>query len=463
MNRVLLQGARVITMAPGRPDVEELDVLIEDDKIAQIGLGLGADGADVVDFAGRILIPGLVNAHLHAWQAGLRCVGADWTLEEYLVHMHGGVARHCMPSDMKIAGLFGALSQINCGTTTVGDWCHNNPTPEHTDAAVEGLMQSGIRAVFMHGTPYTAPDAAYPVHEIDRLFHGALGRHELIGLGMAIRGPQYSTAEVAVADFRTAKDRNLVVSMHQSGGRPGASWKAVHDEGLISPRTNIVHGAGLTQDWIKLLVDAGASFTTTPENELGQGHCDPLTGQLLAMGSAPSLGTDVDSVVSGEILIAARMALAHQRGIDHGQHRSANNGMFAPKPTIKSKQALAWATVEGARAMGLQDRVGQIAPGMQADLVAIDARAINLWPAHDPIAAALQASIANIEAVMIGGVWRKRDHVLVDVNIQEVKERVLESGERLAHELNKSGLFANFRRQIVMRVVHSKLQKQMQA
>lgn len=463
MKRVLLQGARVITMAQNRPDAEEVDVLIEGDRISAIGVGLDSENAEIVDFSGRILMPGLVNAHLHLWQAGLRCVGADWTLEEYLANMHGDVARHCKPADMQVAGLFGALSQINCGTTTVGDWCHNNPTPEHTDAAIEGLSQSGIRAVFMHGTPYSAQDAAYPVHEIDRLLGGVLRHGALINLGMAIRGPQYSTPEVAIADFRYARERKLVVSMHQSGGRPGASWDAVHSEGLISPHTNIVHGAGLTPDWIKRLVDAGASFTSTPENELGQGHCDPLTGQLLALGSAPSLGTDVDSVVSGEILIAARVALAHQRGLDHEQHRRAHKGMFSSKPTITSKQALAWATVEGARAMGLGDRVGLIEPGMQADIVAIDARAINLWPAHDPIAAALQASIANIEAVMIAGVWRKRAHALVDVDIQDVKARVLESGERLTYELGKTGLLANLRRQVVKRVVHVKVQKQMQA
>lgn len=463
MKRILLQGARVITMAPNRPDAEEVDVLIEGDRISAIGVGLDSKDAEIVDFSGRILIPGLVNAHLHVWQAGLRSVGADWTLEEYLAHMHGDVARHCKPADMQIAGWFGALSQINCGTTTVGDWCHNNPTPEHTDAAIEGLSQAGIRAVFMHGTPYTAPDAAYPVHEIDRLLTGVLRHNALITLGMAIRGPQYSTSEVAIADFRCARERKLIVSMHQSGGRPGAPWEAVHSEGLIGPYTNIVHGAGLTPDWIKRLVDAGASFTSTPENELGQGHCTPLVGQLLALGSAPSLGTDVDSVVSGEILIAARVALAHQRGVDHEQHRLANNGMFSPKPTITSKQALSWATVEGARAMGLSDQVGRIEPGMQADIVAIDARAINLWPAHDPIAAALQASIANIEAVMIGGRWRKRGHALVNVNIENVKAKALESGERLAYELGKTGLLSNLRRHVVKRVVHGKLQKQMQA
>lgn len=143
------------------------------------------------------------------------------------------------------------------------------------------------------------------------------------------------------------------------------------------------------------------------------------------------MGTDTDTAVSGEILGDARIALAHQRGLDHERHRQAT-GAIAQSPSLTSKQALSWATVEGARALGLDDRIGKIAPGMQADLVVIDARPLNLWPARDPIAAALHAGIVNIEAVMIAGRWRKRDHSLIEADLEGVKSRLLESGDRLS-------------------------------
>ncbi|WP_232315657.1 amidohydrolase family protein [Mycobacterium celatum] len=185
---------------------------------------------------------------------------------------------------------------------------------------------------------------------------------------------------------------------------------------------------------VTTLVEAGVSFTSTPENELSHGHCIPITGKLLHLGAAPSLGTDTDTAVSGEILTAARIALVHQRGIDHQQHRRTT-GMMSATASVTGKQALSWATVEGARALGLADRVGCLESGMQADLVVIDARALNLWPAHDPIATALHAGLANIEAVMIAGRWRKRDHSLIDANVDEVKSDLLASGERLARKL----------------------------
>jgi 5-methylthioadenosine/S-adenosylhomocysteine deaminase len=252
---------------------------------------------------------------------------------------------------------------------------------------------------------------------------------------MAVAGPQYSTPDVAVADLRAAAERDLIASMHQSGGPPAAAWETVCRAELFGPRSNVVHGVGLSDDWVAALVEAGVSFTATPENELGHGHGIPITGQLLRLGAAPSLGTDTETAISGEILTAARIALAHQRGLDHEQHRQAT-GLMSTTASVTSKQALSWATVEGARALGLVDRVGRLEPGMQADLIVIDARALNLWPAHDPIAAALHAGVADIEAVMIAGRWRKRDHCLVDVDLDSVRSRLLESGERLSRHLN---------------------------
>jgi 5-methylthioadenosine/S-adenosylhomocysteine deaminase len=417
-------------MSPNRPDAERIDILVEDDLIADIGEPLVPADAQTVDLSDRIVIPGLVNAHLHTWQSALRFVGADWTLPEYLHRVHGDIVTRYTPDDIYIGNLAGALNQINCGTTTLGDWCHNNPTPEHTDAAVEALGDSGIRAVFLHATPNHEPDVAHPLAEVDRLLGERVTSQALLSVGMAIRGPQASAPDVAIADLRAADERGLIASMHQSGGQPTAGWDAVHAAGLFGPRVNIVHGAGLSDDWLATLVDCGVTFTTTPENELGHGHCVPITGRLLRLGAAPSLGTDTETAVSGEVLAAARIALAHERGLDHERHRDAT-GMMSTVTAVSSKQALSWATVEGAQALGLADRVGRLEPGMQADLVVIDARALNLWPAHDPIATALRASLANIEAVMIAGRWRKRDHALTDVDSDGVRIKLLESADRL--------------------------------
>ncbi|BBX92106.1 amidohydrolase family protein [Mycolicibacterium boenickei] len=459
MTRILLRDAQVVSLAPNRPDTERIDILIDGDRIAAMGHRLDPADADIVNLKDRIVIPGLVNAHLHTWQTALRFAGGDWSLLEYLAHTHGHVARRYSPDDMYIGTLAGALNQINCGTTTIGDWCHNCRTPAHADAAIDALNTAGIRSVFFHGAPHGGPTKPHDVREIDRVLSGPIANSALLTVGMAINGPQLSAPDVAIADLRAAIDRDVIASMHQSAGTPGHGWNAVGAAGLWGPHANIVHGTGLTDEWVKKLADAGVTFTTTPENELGQGHCTAITEQLLQADAAPSLGTDTETAVSGEVLTAARITLARQRGLAHDQefHRT---GLSAPTAGLTSKQALSWATVHGARALGLADRVGHLAPGMQADLVVIDARALNLWPAHDPVTAALHASIANIEAVMVAGRWRKRHHTLVDTDIDDVKDQLQQSGERFAHKIRATGPLARTRRRVVRMVVRRHLRRQ---
>ena len=459
MTRILLRGAQVVSLAPNRPDTECIDILIEDDRIAAMGDYLDPTGADVVDLTDRIVIPGLVNAHLHTWQSALRFAGGDWSLLEYLAHTHGHVARRYTQGDMHIGTLAGALNQINCGTTTVGDWCHNCLT--HRACRRRPRCADDRRHPRSVPARHTSwrPTKPHDMSEVDRLLDGPIANSAMLTAGMAIKGPQLSAPDVVIADLRAALERGVIASMHQSAGKAGPGWNAVGAAGLWGPHANIVHGTGLTDDWVKKLGDAGVSFTTTPENELSQGHCTAITEQLIRAGAAPSLGTDTETAVSGEVLTAARITLARQRGLAHEEalHRT---GLSAPTAALTSKQALSWATVHGARALGLADEVGHLAPGMQADLVVIDARALNLWPAHDPIAAALQASIANIEAVMIAGRWRKRHHTLVDTDVDEVKDRLQQSGERFAHKIRATGPLARTRRRVVRAVVRRHLRRQ---
>lgn len=459
MSRTLLRGAHVVTMAPGRPDAEAVDVLVDGDTIVEIGTGLDSGSAEIVDVSDRVIIPGLINTHLHTWQTALRFAGADWSLPDYLAGAHGSVAHRYRPSDMHIGTLAGALDQIDGGVTTIGDWSHNCLTPEHADAAIEALTSSGTRAVFLHGTPHSLVGRPHDLREIDRLLDAPVGRGGLLSLGMAIKGPQQSKASVAVADLRAAADRGLLASMHQSIGTPGPAWQAVTEAGLWGPLVNIVHGTGLTASWIERLVDAGTTFTATTENELGQGHCTDLTRQLLRVGSAPSLGTDTEIVTPGEILAVARITLAQQRGLLHDQAR-VQTGLGEGQLTLCLKEALSWATVEGARALGLADRVGHLAPGMQADLVVVDARMLNLWPSHDPIATALYAHPGNVEAVMVAGAWRKRDHTLAFADVDGVKVELKRSGERLVRGVSAPRSLERAKQRVVRRAVSRRLRHQ---
>jgi len=447
MRRLLIKGATAITMDPLVGDLRPADILVENGRIAAVGAGINPADAEVFDAGSFIVIPGLVNAHMHTWQTGLRAVSANWTLLEYFRWMHAGLATRFRPEDVRIGNLAGALNQLNCGTTTLVDWCHNNPTPAHTDAAIEGLKESGIRAAFFHGSPKPDPkpgephfsEVPHPRKEVERLMRGPFAsRDQLLTLGLAILGPHYSTLDVSLHDFRLARELGLVASMHQGGGAPKTpgGWDVLEREGLVGDYVNIVHGNDLSDDQLARFVDRGVTFSVAPENEMAQGHGHPITGRLRKLGAAPSLGVDLESVISGEMLVVGRIALAHQRSLDNAAFRASHGGI-PETSTIPAREALAWITVEGARMLGMEDRIGTISPGKQADLVFVRADAMNVWPVHDPVATVVtQASLANIDSVMVAGEWRKREGKLLFRGLERVKAELYRSGERILGELN---------------------------
>ncbi|MGY4369594.1 cytosine/adenosine deaminase-related metal-dependent hydrolase [Bradyrhizobium sp. LB1.3] len=454
MRRTLIKSAVIISMDDAIGDFSTGDVLIERNRIVDvrpsIDVGSSAAETEIVDGTGRIVIPGLINAHMHTWQTALRGYAANWTLLEYFRRMHAGFATVFRPEDIYIATLVGALNQINQGTTTLVDWCHNNPTPDHTDAAVRGLIESGIRAAFFHGSPKPEPkpgerhfsEVPHPRREVERLLAGPLAdRDGLVTLGLAILGPHYSTLDVAMHDFRMARELKLIASMHQGGGpaKTPDGWEKLIEAGLVGAGINIVHGNDLPDDLLDRMVDLGVSFSVTPENEMIQGHGFPITGRLLKRGVRPTIGIDLESVLAGDLFSAARVALSTQRSLDNAESRKVN-GTIPATTTIPVREALRWITTEGARMLGRENQIGSLTPGKLADLVIINASDLNLVPVHDPVATVvMQTSLANIEAVMIGGVWKKRNGRLLADGLEAKKELLVQSGRRLVHDIERQG------------------------
>ena len=444
MGKTLLKSGIVIAQDGVLPTG---DVLIDGERIAAIGPSLSAD-AETVDCAGHFVLPGLINAHMHTWQTALRSVAANWTLLEYFRHVHAGLATVFTPEDIHIATLAGALNQLDRGVTTLVDWCHNNPTPEHTDAAVDALKASGIRAAFFHGSPKPDPkpggphfsEVPHPRGEVERLLKGSLGPR--VTLGMTVLGPHYSTLEVSAHDFALARELGLVASMHQGGGEaktPGG-WEELMRRGLVGPHINIVHGNNLSDAQLEAFVDLGVSFSITPENEMAQGHGHPITGRLRALGSGPSLGVDLESLLSGDMFTVARMALASQRALDNAAERGRTGGIPATS-TVPAAEALDWITIRGAAMLGQQDHIGSLAPGKQADIAVMSLGPLAMWPVHDPVATVvMQGSGARMRDVLVAGAFAKRGGKLQWSDVAGVRSRLAASGERILSRLKVASI-----------------------
>src|SRR5262249_31776636 len=153
-------GGCVVDTEPAPHALPATDLLIEDGVIAAVGAGLPADGAEVIDASRHIVLPGFVDTHRHTWQAVLRSIAPHAALPEYFQRVLQELAPRFRPEDVYAGNLTGALECLEAGITTLQDWSHVQHSPEHTDAAIQGLRDSGIRAVF--GYAYPAPDDRRP-------------------------------------------------------------------------------------------------------------------------------------------------------------------------------------------------------------------------------------------------------------------------------------------------------------
>lgn len=445
MDHVLVKNGTLITMDPQIGDMANGDVLIENERIAAVGPRLAVPArTEIIDASGMIVMSGLVNAHQHTWQTGIRGIAGNWTLFDYGRHMHAGLATRFTPEDVYLANLVGALNQLNGGVTTLFDWCHNNPTSEHTDRAIDALTEAGIRAVFGHGTPkpqlskggVPTQDYLHPEDEVKRLRHGRLASKDaLVTMAMCIRGPDLSSYEATSHDVRLARKYGLIASCHV-GGRMAFNRKTpdgvfrLQQDGLLGPHINAVHCNKLADDELRLLAEAGASFTTTPEVEMQMGHGLPITGRVLALGARPTIGIDVESNISGELLWAARFALQVQRGLDNVSVNETGKEVSAV--SIPARQALEWVTINGARALNMADKIGSLTPGKQADLIFIRTDDLNLFPSHDPVETVLfQANSANVDTVLVAGKPLKRAGKLLYPDLAGKKAALAASGKRL--------------------------------
>lgn len=449
MKRTLIRNGRVVTVDPALGDFDDCDLLIVGDRIAEVRPNIAADVDEVIDARDKIVIPGLINAHLHTWQTGLRSIGSGWTGPDYHRIMHGNMGTRFLPDDNYVGTLLGAIEQLSGGVTTVFDWCHDITSLDYAHRSIDALEEVGIRAVFGHGSakPNAAPGerpfthVPHPRERVEALRNGRLASDDrLVTLAVAILGPQFSTPEVVEHDFRMVRDLDLLSSSH-AARRPGdwVSPEGFHIPaklGLLDHRHNVVHANYIGDEELKLIVDCGASVTVTANIEVHVHPMDPVSGRLLALGAMPSLGIDSVPLANSDFFNEMRLAMLYQRALDlRTAYRSG--GPPLDRLPVPPRQVLEWATIGGARALCMEDRIGSLTPGKQADVVLIDGLALNMFPVHEPTFSAVQqAHAANVDTVLVDGIVRKRGGKLVyaDDLLARRREELLHSVSRIIAE-----------------------------
>jgi cytosine/adenosine deaminase-related metal-dependent hydrolase len=419
---VLIRNAYVITMVPGAPDLPDGDVRVENGAIADVGMGLSAPGATVIDGAGFIVMPGLVDTHWHMWTTLLRNMSGTKPEHGYFPTTTA-VGNVYTPRDMYYGTLLSAAEALFSGITTVHDWCHNIITPQHAEEDIRALQEAGIRARFSYGparrTPLTEPISIGDLERFHREW-ASFSNEDLLTLGLAWRGVQFAFRQpdgkfelrpLSEAVWRTeheaASRLGIPISVHVNSNTNDRNHVlAIHKAGLLVKDLQIIHGIFTSPDEMKLMAAAGAVVSVSPYSELRIGYGVTKIQEYLDNGV--TLGLSVDTTpLTGNCDMFGVMKLV--QNIENG--RAENEFKLQPRRVVEL------ATIEGARSLGMADRIGSLAKGKRADLIMVNARDINMGPFTDPYHMLVDSAQAwNVDTVMVDGRIVKRGGKLTAID-----------------------------------------------
>ncbi len=429
-DRVLIKGGIVLTQDSALGEIADADVLVEDDKIAAVGRNLPADGARTIDATGDVVIPGFIDTHRHTWETSIRTCAPDYPLIAYFGNILDKFAPHYRPEDVHAATLWGALEDINAGITGLVDWAHIINTPDHADAGIQGLQESGLRSVYAYGFGNTSlvdwwfgPDYTGSVLRIDgpdarrlraQYFNSDDGR---VTMGLATRGTGFCKPDVVRFEWELAKELGLNITVHVAMDRFGytkGQITALRDMDLLYPNTTYVHASHFTDEEWALARDSGGNVSFAPQIEVQMGHGWAPAVKAMEYGLPIGLSSDVATTASADQFTQMHAIFGSERGRKHQEAWEADlDGLTASPGLITSRQVLHWATLGGAEVAGIADRTGSLTPGKQADIVIIDGSAVNVAPIIDPVAAVVcAADISNVKTVFVAGETLKEDFKL---------------------------------------------------
>ena len=280
----------VLSMDPTIGNHQVADVLVDGDTILEIRPHIEMNGAHVIDASGMIVMPGFVDTHRHIWEGVLRNIGTDVPLEgrsSYLSHVLHKMAPSYRPEDAYTGNLLSALGAIDAGITTLLDWSHIQASPEHTDATVQALGDSGLRAVFGYGFPWWGKwDDRQPTWFVHAATEHFSSQDQLLTLALAAPGPEFTDFEVTHDHWKLAREPGRGSRPTSASARTGrdAEFERFGRSGVLGPDTTYIHCTTLNDTEIDMIVDSGGTVSLAVPVEMMMGHGMPPIQRFLDRG-----------------------------------------------------------------------------------------------------------------------------------------------------------------------------------
>jgi cytosine/adenosine deaminase-related metal-dependent hydrolase len=492
--RYVIKGGMVMTMDPnvGQPDdktvggFKQADVLVEGKKILAVGKNIHAGGAAEIDARGRIVMPGFIDTHHHQFETALRSFLADGVLitdaksgpsgnTAYFQFILLTFAPVYRPQDVYINELFGGLSQLDDGVTTVHDVSQIQHSPQHSDAAIQALYDTGRRFAFgffeSAGANIlgTNPGNKYPT-DAPRIKQQWFSSSDQLGQ-LIMGGEVYLGDPSTVASWNIGRQLGVQIAAHilspfgirpifdrLANPPPGDVFKTINPyPGFnipIGPDNLFIHMTGMSDTAWQKVKDVGAQVSIAFPIEMNMRHGMPPLIRMQSMGLEPSLSVDVECTLTADFFTQMRSAMNLQRMVVNQMTLDSPNGnqnlpdprnwelpqtavtvpgpfpYWPPLPDgipapLTTRDVLRYATINGAKALRLDGKVGSLTPGKEADIIILDATRINVVPLNQvPGAVVSLMDRTNVETVIVAGKVRKWKGRLLDVNLDRLRSQL---------------------------------------
>jgi cytosine/adenosine deaminase-related metal-dependent hydrolase len=438
--RYVIRNGHVMSMDPKVGNFVEGDVLVEGKKILAVGPNLHRFAPHSIDARGRIVMPGFVDTHHHLFETALRSFLADGLLfdgldpditQNYFQKILLTFAPQYRPEDVYINTLFGSLSALDAGVTTVHDISQIHHSPAHSDASIAALKNSERRAAFGYfESAGGVPGNQYPTdaRRIKKQYFMSSDQLVTMVMGGEIYLPGFDVA------WAIGRELGLQVAAHIVGTFGMApTFDALAAANQFGSDNLFIHMTGMSDmSWGKVK-DAGAAVSLAVPIEMNMRHGTPPILKVLDMKMEPSLSVDVECTLTADMFTQMRSTMALQRMFMNAKGLGESYAMsFPEQKLLTTRDVLRFATLQGAKDLRLDKKVGTLTPGKEADIVILDAEAINVTPLnHVPGAVVSLMERNNVETVIVAGKIRKWKGQLVDVNLRGLRRELEKSRDYL--------------------------------
>lgn len=447
MTSWIISDALILPMDGGRRSFSGY-VRIEGETIAELGAGpapRNSGGEGVIDGSGCVLMPGLVNAHTHLYQALLRAVWEDLELMPWLKRVYG-CARVLRPEHFYAGSLLGCAEAIRSGVTTVCEHNFLNPSPECAVETIRAIEESNLRAVFARtimDAGEIVPDCTKETPEqAFRRIEELLAQQKEGDRLRFMTGPNtppINTSPALLAEIRrfaddkqlgisahVAESKSVVESVRRNHGRNGVV-ELLHDFGIPGHNSIFAHSVHLSPDEISILRETGTSVSHNPVSNMMLGDGVAPVVEMLRQGVNVGLGTDGAASNHSQDLFDTMKAASLLQKVHH-----QDAGIIEPYAVLRM------ATAGGAKALGLDALCGTIEIGKRADLILVAVDGVHQQPVNDIFSQLVHcAKASDVRTVMVNGKVLLRDRKLLHHDEKQLIAQAREANRDLMKRISE--------------------------